>query len=130
MQDPTESIRRHEVAQINANPASREALEAKHGQVWDTQELQQDILAKDGVTSTGSWQRSDRAARYRVPGWGDVNWKRVMTALLEVGYDYVLSFEHEDPVMSEEDGCEQAIQFLKPLIIKKPLEPGQAWWLA
>ena len=37
-----------------------------------------------------------------------------MTALLEVGYDYVLSFEHEDPVMSEEDGCEQCIQFLKP----------------
>ncbi len=98
-----------------------------HAKDW---ELQQDILAKDGVTSTGSWQRPDRAARYRVPGWGDVNWRRVMTALLEVGYDYVLSFEHEDPVMSEEDGCEQAIQFLKPLIIKKPLEPGQAWWLA
>ena len=26
--------------------------------------------------------------------------------------------------MSEEDGCEQCIQFLKPLIIKKPLGPG------
>ena len=26
--------------------------------------------------------------------------------------------------MSEEDGCEQCIQFLKPLIIKKPLVPG------
>ena len=58
--------------------------------------------------ATGSWQRNDRAARYRVPGWGDVEWRRVITALLEVGYDYVLSFEHEDPVMSEEDGCEQA----------------------
>lgn len=42
----------------------------------------------------------------------------------------MLSFEHEDPVMSEEDGCEQCIQFLRPLIIKKPLVPGQAWWLA
>ena len=48
-----------------------------------------------------------------------------MTALLEVGYDFVLSFEHEDPVMSEEDGCEQCIQFLKPLIIKKPLGPAR-----
>ena len=85
----------------------------------------------DGVTATGSWQRPDRAARYRVPGWGDVEWKRVMTALLEQGYDYVLSFEHEDPVMSEEDGCEQCIRFLKPLIIKKPLGPDStAWWLA
>ncbi len=94
-------------------------------------ELQKDILHIDGVTSTGSWQRPDRAARYRVPGWGDVPWKRVMTALLEQGYDYVLSFEHEDPVMSEEDGCEQCIQFLRPLIIKKPLGPDStAWWLA
>jgi sugar phosphate isomerase/epimerase len=98
-----------------------------HAKDW---ELQKDILHIDGVTGTGSWQRKDRAARYRVPGWGDVEWRRVITALLEVGYDFVLSFEHEDPVMSEEDGCEQCIQFLKPLIIKKPLVPGQAWWLA
>ena len=42
MHDSTESIRRHEVAAINLEPGSREALEAKHGQVWDTQELQQD----------------------------------------------------------------------------------------
>ena len=39
-------------------------------------------------------------------------------------------FEHEDTVMSEEDGCEQCIKYLKPLFIKKPLVPGQAWWLA
>jgi hypothetical protein len=33
--------------------------------------------------------------------------------------------------MSEEDGCEQAISFLRPLIIKKPLGPeSTAWWLA
>jgi hypothetical protein len=32
--------------------------------------------------------------------------------------------------MSEEDGCEQCIKYLKPLFIKKPLVPGQAWWLA
>jgi len=43
MSDPTETIRRLELAQINAAPGSREALEAKHGQVWDTQELGQDF---------------------------------------------------------------------------------------
>ena len=68
-----------------------------HAKDW---ELQKDILHIDGVTGTGSWQRKDRAARYRVPGWGDVEWRRVITALLEVGYDFVLCFEHEDPVMS------------------------------
>ena len=43
MSDPTESIRRQQVAEINADPGSREALEAKHGQVWDTQELREDF---------------------------------------------------------------------------------------
>ena len=45
MSDPTESIRREMVAEINAEPGSRTALEAKHGQVWDTDQLQQDFEA-------------------------------------------------------------------------------------
>jgi hypothetical protein len=40
MADETEAIRRQMVAEINANPGSREYLEAKHGNVWDTSELQ------------------------------------------------------------------------------------------
>ena len=39
MTDPTETIRREMVAEINSAPASREVLEAKHGQVWDKSEL-------------------------------------------------------------------------------------------
>ena len=36
MTDPTEDIRKQMLAEINAVPGSREYLEAKHGQVWDT----------------------------------------------------------------------------------------------
>jgi hypothetical protein len=43
MQDPTEAIRRQEVIEINAAPGSREALEAKHEQVWSTQQLREDF---------------------------------------------------------------------------------------
>ncbi len=43
MSDPTEGIRREMVNEINANPGSREALEAQHGQVWDTNQLQEDF---------------------------------------------------------------------------------------
>ena len=43
MSDPTESIRRTLVAEINAEPGSREALEAEHGQVWDTRQLSEDF---------------------------------------------------------------------------------------
>ena len=45
MSDPTESIRRQEVAEINAKPGSREALEAEHGQVWDTDQMRADFDA-------------------------------------------------------------------------------------
>ena len=43
MNDETETIRRQQLAEINAQPGSREALEAEHGQVWDTQQLSQDF---------------------------------------------------------------------------------------
>jgi sugar phosphate isomerase/epimerase len=89
-------------------------------------ELQEDEVRRSGVLSTGSWMRGDRGFRFRVPGWGQVNWRRVITALVSNGYDYVLSFEHEDPVMSPEDGAEKAIEYLRPLIIKKPLT--KVWW--
>lgn len=89
-------------------------------------EIQEDEVARSGVIPTGGWMRRDRGFRFRVPGWGNVNWRRVITALATVGYDYVMSYEHEDPVMSREDGCEKAIEYLRPLIIKKRLE--QVWW--
>ena len=45
MYDETEPIRRQRIAEINAEPGSREALEAQHGQVWDTAELTADFEA-------------------------------------------------------------------------------------
>ena len=43
MSDPTETIRRQRLAEINGEPGSREALEAQHGQVWSTDELCQEF---------------------------------------------------------------------------------------
>ena len=44
MNDPTETTRRQKmVAEINALQGTREYLEAKHGQVWDTNQLRQDF---------------------------------------------------------------------------------------
>ena len=40
--DTTENIRRELVRKLNAEPKGRAALELKHGQVWDTQELGRD----------------------------------------------------------------------------------------
>jgi hypothetical protein len=41
--DPAEALRRQRLAEINAEPGSREALEARYGKVWDTRQLAEDF---------------------------------------------------------------------------------------
>jgi hypothetical protein len=43
MSDPTEAIRRTRLTEINSQPNHRAALEAEHGQVWNTTELTEDF---------------------------------------------------------------------------------------
>lgn len=43
MDDVTGTIRRERLVEINAEPGSREALEAVHGKVWTTDELRQEF---------------------------------------------------------------------------------------
>jgi hypothetical protein len=45
MKDPTETIRRERLAEINAVPGSREALEAQYGKVWTTDALAEEFEA-------------------------------------------------------------------------------------
>lgn len=41
--DETESFRRQRVAELNSEATERQQLEAKHGQVWSTEELSKDF---------------------------------------------------------------------------------------
>jgi hypothetical protein len=43
MTDPTEPLRRQRMAEINAEPGSKEALEAQYGKTWTTDELAEDF---------------------------------------------------------------------------------------
>lgn len=43
MSEPTETARRQRVAEINAEPGSRAALEAQYGQVWDTDQVRNEF---------------------------------------------------------------------------------------
>lgn len=45
MIDETETLRRERVAEINAEPGSRAALEARYGKVWSTDEMQAEFEA-------------------------------------------------------------------------------------
>ncbi len=48
-------------------------------------------LKRQGFLDDGWW-------RYRVPGWGQVDWRAVLTRLHETGFSEGISLEHEDPL--------------------------------
>lgn len=68
------------------------------------------------------WGRLDRSFRFRIPGWGSVDWKKLISELYITGYDYVFNYEHEDVLMSRKDGIKKTIDFLRPLMIEAPYE--------
>lgn len=43
-----------------------------------------------------------------------------------MGYDGVISIEHEDALMSPNEGLEKAISFLKEVLIFE--NAGEMWW--
>ena len=43
-----------------------------------------------------------------------------VSALQLVGYDDVLSIEHEDPLIDPEEGFELAVKLLQSVLIRKP----------
>jgi sugar phosphate isomerase/epimerase len=50
----------------------------------------------------------------------------MVSALRLVGYDHVLSIEHEDGLMSGTEGLKKAIAFLKDVVIREPA--GETYW--
>ena len=81
---------------------------------------------RSGLLAHGAWTRPDRGFRFRVPGWGDLNWRELITELQVAGYDGVLSVEHEDPTMSQAEGLRQAYAHLSPIILREP--PPVPFW--
>lgn len=97
-----------------------------HCHAKDSERVVHTALAS-GVLSVGPWNKLARGFRFRTVGWGEMPWRRIVTALLETGYNYVLSVEHEDPCMSRDSGVKQAIAYLKPLLAVEPPEV-KPWW--
>lgn len=50
----------------------------------------------------------------------------MISALKMFGYDYVISIEHEDPIMSIDEGFSRAVDNLQAVIIKE--SPTDMWW--
>jgi sugar phosphate isomerase/epimerase len=57
--------------------------------------------------------------RFRIPGYGEINWPAFISVLDEIGYRGGIAIEHEDPIYSGEhfdEGLVRGWQVLNPLI--------------
>ena len=73
-------------------------------------------------------QIADRAWTFRSIGYGHgaTVWKEIISALRLVGYDYVISIEHEDALMSGDEGLAKGMALLQEVNISEP--PGEMFW--
>ncbi len=86
--------------------------------------------AKNGVLDTKHYgDEIHRSWIFRTVGYGhDAQyWKDMASNLRLVGYDKVMSIEHEDSLMSVDEGLEKAVAFLKEIIISEPKPGSMAW---
>jgi sugar phosphate isomerase/epimerase len=70
----------------------------------------------------------NRSWIFRTCGWGHGHefWRPFVSELRRCGYDHVLSIEHEDALMSVDEGLERAVAFLSDAMILEP--PANPWW--
>lgn len=66
-------------------------------------------LARVGCQGDGWW-------RYTLPGYGRIRWGEFITTLRQIGYDGVLSIEHEDSAFPAEEGFAKAARYLNALL--------------
>ena len=85
--------------------------------------------AKNGVLSTTHY--GDVAGRpwvFRSVGYGNPTsyWKDIVSELRTIDYDFVMSIEHEDSLMSANEGLQKAISVLKEAMTFE--DKGGMWW--
>jgi sugar phosphate isomerase/epimerase len=87
-------------------------------------------LSRTGVLDTKPYiDERNRGWIFRTCGFGHGAewWKEFVSTLRMFGYDNVLSIEHEDSLLSSEEGLSKAAQFLNEIVLKE--KPGAAWWV-
>jgi sugar phosphate isomerase/epimerase len=86
-------------------------------------------IALNGCNDHKPYDRiPDRSWTFRTIGYGhDLKfWKDFISALRLVGYDHVISIEHEDAMMSVDEGLSKAVAVLKQAVMDEP--PGEMYW--
>jgi len=85
-------------------------------------------VAVNGVLDYKHYSDPNRSWVFRTVGYGHdaLHWKQLISALRAVGYDDVISIEHEDAMMSIQEGLDKAIRFLQDVLMFEA--PGKMYW--
>ena len=86
--------------------------------------------AKNGVLDTKHYGLElERAWVFRTVGYGNNEsyWRDLVSNLRLCGYDKVLSIEHEDSVMSIDEGLRKAVSFLQDIVIVEEKPTTMSW---
>jgi sugar phosphate isomerase/epimerase len=100
-----------------------------HVHAKDTQIYERN-LPMTGVLDTKSYaDERNRAWIFRTCGYGHSEewWREFASTLRMFGYDYVLSIEHEDSLLSPDEGLARAASFLNGIIPREPA--ATPWWV-
>lgn len=91
-----------------------------HVHAKDTRLDPQEMALNGGLDPRRTGTPGVRAWDYRTVGFGHdaLWWKEFVSVLRLVGYDGVLSVEHEDRLMSGEEGIRMSAAFLRPLLLR------------
>ena len=84
----------------------------------------------NGVLDTKHYgDEINRSWIFRSVGYGNgmQYWRDMISNLRLVGYDDIISIEHEDSLMTSYEGLEKAVAFLKESIISQP-SPKEMFW--
>src|ERR671913_19297 len=107
----------------------RVAIELHPGFIAKDTWLDQPNIAINGVLDTKPYtDEIHRSWYFRTVGFGHGQqfWRSLISELRLAGYDGAISIEHEDSLMSVNEGFTSAVEFLKDVIIREPA--AQAWW--
>jgi sugar phosphate isomerase/epimerase len=86
-------------------------------------------MARNGVLDTKPYtDEHERSWLFRTVGYGHGQefWRQLISALRLAGYDGAISIEHEDSLMSVNEGFASAVRFLQDVVIQEPAT--QPWW--
>jgi len=101
------------VFHVHAKDCRIDAQNTAHSGVLDTKHYR-DELHRSWIFRTVGY------------GHGEDFWRDFVLTLRMIGYDGVLSIEHEDSLMSVNEGFQKAVGFLKGILLSE--KPGGMWW--